>query len=264
MSSSIPASAQLPGLCKRHIELSVDRPDPRVDCIATLEELSACTAHEINQPVAALMTNAQAALRFLAGQNPNLDEVRHALTRVLQLGNRIVEIVDHTRALVQRVASRKDDFEINEAIQETISLNQEALVKNDVSVRTRFAQGLPLVRADRVQLQQVILNLITNAVEAMSGVSEGTRELCVNTGRTNSGDILVAVQDSGPGLDTQNLDRVFDAFYSTKPRGLGIGLSICRSIIEAHEGRLWASPTHPHGATFQFTLPAHSNRVSPA
>ena len=219
------------------------------------DELSACTVHEINQPVAALMTNAQAALRFLAGQNPNLDEARHALTRVLQLGNRIVEIVDHTRALVQRVALRKDDFEINEAIQETISLNQEALVKNDVSVHTRFAQGLPLVRADRVQLQQVILNLITNAVEAMSGVSEGTRELCVNTGRTNSGDILVAVQDSGPGLDTQNLDRVFDAFYSTKRRGLGIGLSICRSIIEAHKGRLWASRTERHGATFQFTLP---------
>jgi len=225
------------------------------NCIATLEELSACTVHEINQPVAALMTNAQAALRFLAGQNPNLDEVRRALTRVLQLGNRIVEIVDHTRALVHRVAPRKDDFEINEAIQETISLNQEALVKNDVSVHTRFAQGLPLVRADRVQVQQVILNLITNAVEAMSGVCQGTRELCVSTGRTNSDDFLVAVQDSGPGLDTQSLDRVFDAFYSTKPRGLGIGLSICRSIIEAHKGRLWASRTEPHGATFQFTLP---------
>jgi C4-dicarboxylate-specific signal transduction histidine kinase len=233
------------------------------DCITTLEELSACTVHEINQPVAALMTNAQAALRFLAGQNPNLDEVRHALTRVLQLGNRIVEVVEHTRALVQRVASRKDDFEINEAIQETISLNQEALVKNDVSVYTRFAQGLPLVRADRVQLQQVILNLLTNAVEAMSGISAGTRELCVSTGRTNSGDILVAVQDSGPGLDPHNSERVFDAFYSTKPGGRGIGLSICRSIIEAHGGRLWADLSEPHGATFKFTLPADSDRASP-
>lgn len=225
------------------------------NCSATLEELSACTVHEINQPVAALMTYAQAALRFLAGQTPNLDEVRHALTRVLQLGNRIVEIVDHTRALVQRVAPVKDDFEINEAIQETIALSQEALVKNDVSVYTRFAQGLPLVRADRVQLQQVILNLLTNAVEAMSEVSAGTRDLCVSTGRTNSGDFLVAVRDSGPGLDPQNFDRVFDASYSTKPRGLGIGLSICRSIIEAHKGRLWASRTDLHGATFQFTLP---------
>ena len=156
---------------------------------------------------------------------------------------------------VQRVAPRKDDFEINEAIRETLSLNQGALVKNDISVYTRFAQGLPLVRADRVQLQQVILNLLTNAVEAMSGISEGTRDLCVSTGRTDIGDILVAVQDSGPGLDTQSLDRVFDTFHSTKPRGLGIGLSICRSIIEAHKGRLWASRTEPHGVTFQFTLP---------
>ena len=229
--------------------------------IATLEELSASMAHEINPPVAALVSVAQAALRFLAGQNPNLDEVRSALTRVLQLGNRIVEIVDRTRALVQRVAPREDDFEINAAIQETISLSQEALVKNDVSVHTRFAQGLPFVRADRVQLQQVILNLITNAVEAMSGVSEGTRELCVSAERTGSGEILVAVRDTGPGLDTENLDRVFDAFYSTKPRGLGIGLSICRSIIEAHRGRLWASRTEPHGATFQFTLPQVSVHI---
>jgi C4-dicarboxylate-specific signal transduction histidine kinase len=233
----------------------VDFAPAQANCIATFEELSACTVHEINQPVAALMINAQAALRFLAGQTPDLDEVRRALTRVLQLGNRIVEIVDHTRALVQRIAPRKDDFEINEAIRETISLNQGALMKNDISVYTRFAQGLPLVRADRVQLQQVILNLLTNAVEAMSGICAGTRQLCVSTGRTNSGDILVAVQDSGPGLDTQNLDRVFDAFYSTKPRGLGIGLAICRSIIEAHKGRLWASRTEPHGVTFQFTLP---------
>jgi C4-dicarboxylate-specific signal transduction histidine kinase len=230
------------------------------NCIATLE-LSAPTVHEITQPVAALLTNAQAALCFLAGLNPNLDEVRCALTRVLQLGNRLVEIVDRTRALVQRVAPRKDDFEINAAIQETISLSQEALVKNDVSVPTRFAQGLPLVRADRVQLQQVILNLLTNAVEAMSAVSEGTRELWVSTERTDSGEILVAVQDSGPGLDTENLARVFDAFYSTKPRGLGIGLSICRSIIETHRGRLWASRTEPHGATFQFTLPRVSLHI---
>jgi C4-dicarboxylate-specific signal transduction histidine kinase len=232
-----------------------------VNSTPMLETLSASTVHEINQPVAALVTNAQAALRFLASQNPNLDEVRHALGRVLQLGNRIAEIVDRTRALVQRVAPRKDAFEINEAIQETISLNQEAFVQNNVTVHTRFAQGLPPVRADRVQLQQVILNLITNAVEAMSDLSEGIRELCVRTARTNNGDLLVAVQDSGPGLDTQNLDRVFDAFYTTKPRGLGIGLSICRSIIEAHKGRLWASHTKPHGATFQFTLPRVSLHV---
>jgi Histidine kinase-, DNA gyrase B-, and HSP90-like ATPase len=182
---------------------------PHANCTATLEELSACTVHEIKQ-----------------------------------LGNRIVEIVDHARALVQRVAPRKDDFEINEAIQETISLNQDAVVKNDVSVHTRLAHGLPLVRADRVQLQQVILNLITNAVEAMSAVSEGTRELCVSSGRTHSGDILVAVQDSGPGLDTQNLDRVFDAFYSTKPRGLASGFPfVARSSRHTKGGCGHAGPS---------------------
>jgi C4-dicarboxylate-specific signal transduction histidine kinase len=232
--------------------------------IATLGQMSASIVHEIKQPVAAAVTSAQAALRFLERPRPNLEEVRQALTRIAQLGNRVVEVVERTRALVQGVPPRKDDFEINEAIREIISLSQEELVKNAVSVHVRFAQGLPLLRADRVQLQQVVLNLITNAVEAMSGVPEGTtRELRISTGQTNSGDILVAVQDSGPGLGAQNPDRVFDAFYSTKPRGLGIGLSICRSIIEAHEGRLWASPSEPRGATFQFTLAVHSDGASP-
>lgn len=229
----------------------------------TLGQTSASIAHEITQPVAAAVTNAQAGLRFLEGPKPNIEEVRQALTRIAQLGNWIAEVVARTRALMKGVPPQKDDFEINGAIRETISLSQEVLVENAVSVHTRFAQGLPLLRGDRVQLQQVILNLITNAVEAMNGVPEGTRELRISTGQTNSGDILIAVQDSGPGLDAQNADRVFDAFYSTKPRGLGMGLSICRSIIEAHEGRLWASLTEPHGAAFQFTLPVHSDGASP-
>lgn len=233
----------------------------RASCVATLGEISGSIAHEINQPVAALLTNTEAALRFLDGPNPNLEESRRALARVLQLGNRIVEIVRRTCALVQRVPPKKDDFAINEAIQEMISLSQEELVKNDVSVHTRFARDLPLIRADQVQVQQVILNLITNAVQAMSESREGMRELSVSTGRSTSGDILVAVQDSGPGLDAQSSDHIFEAFFSTKPRGLGIGLSICRLIIEAHEGRLWASPNEPHGATFQFTLPQfHADR----
>jgi len=226
----------------------------RASRIAALGEMSGSIVHEISQPVAALLTNTQAALRFLDGPNPNLKETQLALARVLQLGSRIVEIVRRTRALAQRVPPKKDDFEINEAIREMISLSQEELVKNDVSVHTRFAPGLPVVRADPIQVQQVILNLITNAVQAMSGVCEGTRELRISTGRTTNGDILVAVQDSGPGLDAQSLDHLFDAFYSTKPRGLGIGLCICRAIIEAHDGRLWASASDPHGATFQFTL----------
>jgi C4-dicarboxylate-specific signal transduction histidine kinase len=231
----------------------------RANRIAALGQMSACIVHEVNQPVAALVTNTQAALRFLEGPNPDLEEVRQALTRIARLGNRVVEVVGRTRALVQRTPPRKDDFEINEAIGEIIALSQGELLKHAVSVDTRLVPGLPLVRADRIQVQQVILNLITNAVEAMGGVCEARRELRIMTSQTNAREILVTVQDSGPGFRTQNPDRLFDAFYSTKPSGLGIGLCICRSIIEAHEGRLWASRSQPHGASFQFTLPgAHT------
>lgn len=231
--------------------------------VAALGQMSACIVHEVNQPVAALVTNAQAALRFLEGPNPDLEEVRQALTRIARLGNRVVEVVGRTRALVQRTPPRKDDFEINEAIGEIIALSQGELLKNAVSVDTRLIPGLPLVRADRIQVQQVILNLITNAVEAMGGVCEAKRELRIMTSQTNASEILVTVQDSGPGFRTQNPARLFDAFYSTKPSGLGIGLSICRSIIEAHEGRLWASQSQPHGASFQFTLPVCTYGASP-
>jgi C4-dicarboxylate-specific signal transduction histidine kinase len=219
--------------------------------------MPASIAHEINQPVAAALTNAQAALRFLQGPEPNLEEVRQALTRIVQVGSWLVEVVGRSRALMKRVPPQSDDFEINDAIREMMSLSQDVLVKNAVSLHTRFAQGMPLIQADRVQVQRVILNLITNAVEAMSRVPAEARELRISTGLTHSGDIFVAVQDSGPGLDTQNPDRMFDAYYTTKPGGLGIGLAICRSIIDAHQGRLWATRTEPHGAEFQFTLPVH-------
>jgi signal transduction histidine kinase/CRP-like cAMP-binding protein len=235
----------------------------RANRIAALGEMSASIVHEINQPVAAVVTNAQAALRFLEGPKPDLEEVRQALTRIARLGNRVVEVVRHTRALVQRTPPRKADFEINEAIEEIIALSQAELLKNAVSVHTQFAPDLPLLRADRIQLQQVILNLITNAVEAMSGVCEARRELRITTAQTNPGEIQVTVQDSGPGLGARNPDRLFDAFYSTKPSGLGIGLSICRSIIEAHKGQLWASQRKVRGATFQFTLPVCIEDASP-
>jgi signal transduction histidine kinase len=146
-------------------------------------------------------------------------------------------------------------LELNEAILEVIALTRGELVKNGVSLQTQLAEGLPLIQGDRVQLQQVILNLIINAVEAMSGVSEGSRELLIGTGKDASSGVLVAVQDSGPGLNPENFDRLFDAFYTTKPGGMGMGLSICRSIVEAHGGRLWASRTAGPGATVQFTLP---------
>jgi PAS domain S-box-containing protein len=223
--------------------------------VATLGQMLASIAHEINQPVAATVTNAQAALRFLDGEHRSIEEVRQALSRIARLGNRVVEVIGRIRALVRKVPSRQDTFDINEAIDEVISLTQGELVKNGVCLHRDFAPGLPLLRADRVELQQVVLNLITNAVEAMSGLLQGQRELRISTGRVGDQDILIAVQDSGPGLDPANFNRVFEPFYSTKQGGLGIGLSICRAIIEAHGGRLWVESNQPRGAMFAFTLP---------
>ena len=236
----------------------IDMTPAHVTRFAFLGKMSAWIAHEVNQALTAAVINARTALRFLEGTPPNLEEARAALTRMARQGNRIAEVMGRTRALVEQVPPRKNRLHINEAIREIVSLSQEDLAENAVSVRTRLAEGLPILQADSVQLQQVIQNLVTNAVQAMCVGQEDMRELRISTGQTDRGDILVAVEDSGPGLDVQNPDRVFEEFYSTKPHGLGIGLSICRSIIEAHEGRLWASPGHPHGATFQFTLPVHS------
>jgi PAS domain S-box-containing protein len=228
----------------------------RANRIATLGQMSASIAHEINQPVAATVTNAQAAVRFLDAGEPNLDEVRQALHRIVKLGNRVVDVIGRIRALAQKGPPRQDQFEINEAIQEVVSLSHSELVKRGVTVCNELGERLPLARADRVQLQQVVLNLLMNAVEAMSAVSERPAKLRISTARTVAGELLVRVEDSGPGLDPASTARIFDPFYSTKPGGLGIGLSICRSIIEAHEGRLWSESSELGGAAFAFTVPA--------
>jgi PAS domain S-box-containing protein len=230
--------------------------------LATMGQLSASIAHEIKQPIAAAVTNAQAALRWLGAQPPQIEEVRRAISRVVKNGNRAGEVIGRIRALVGKTDPRKDWVQINEAILEVIALIHGEVVKNGVSVRTQLAAALPPVQGDRVQLQQVILNLMINSMEAMSGVGVGSRELLISTAKTES-DVLVAVRDSGPGFAPESVDRIFQAFYTTKPAGLGIGLSICSSIIEAHGGRLWASANEPRGATFQFTLPVHSDRLSP-
>jgi C4-dicarboxylate-specific signal transduction histidine kinase len=224
--------------------------------LATMGQLTASITHEVNQPIAGTITNAQAALRWLAGQPPNLEEVRQALTRIVNDGNRVGEIIAGIRALVKKAPQRKHGVTINDAIQEVVALTHSEAMKNRVSVQTQLAEGLPLIEGDRVQLQQVMLNLIINAVEAMSGVTEGARDLLISTGKADSEDVLVSVRDSGPGLALAALEGLFDAFYSTKSSGLGLGLSICRSIIEDHGGRLWATALHPHGALFQFTIPA--------
>jgi C4-dicarboxylate-specific signal transduction histidine kinase len=225
-----------------------------VNRVTTMGQLAASISHEVMQPIAAGVTNAHAALRWLDAQPPDLEEVRQALGRVVKEGNRATDVFGRIRALIKKTPPRKDALEINEAIREVIALTRGEVVKNNVSVQTQLAEGLPAIQGDRVQLQQVVLNLIINAVEAMSGVSEGSRELLIGTGKDTSGGVLVAVRESGPGLSPESVDRLFDAFYTTKPGGMGMGLSICRSIVEAHGGRIWASQTTGPGATVQFTL----------
>jgi C4-dicarboxylate-specific signal transduction histidine kinase len=226
-----------------------------VNRVTTMGQLAASIAHEVSQPIAATVTNADAALRWLAGQPPDLEEVRQALNDIIKDGNRAGDVIGRIRALIKRVPPRHDRLDINEAITDVIELTRSEVQRNGVSLQTRLANGLPLVRGDRIQLQQVILNFIVNAVEAMSVASEGARELLISTGKDASNAVLVAVRDSGSGLDPEGLDHLFDAFYTTKPSGMGMGLSICRSIIEAHGGRVWATANVPQGAVFQFTLP---------
>ena len=225
--------------------------------VATMGQLTASIAHEVNQPIAATVGNARAALRWLGAEPPNLDEVRQALGRIVRDGDRAGAVVGRIRALIKKAPPRDERVDINAAIREVIELTRDEAMKNGVVVQTELAEGLPLIRGDRVELQQVILNLIVNAIEAMSELSEGPRELRIGARTTGSGDVLVTVRDSGPGLAPADVENLFKAFYTTKPSGLGLGLSICRSIIEAHGGRLWASANVPRGAVFQFTLPAN-------
>ena len=227
-------------------------------------QLTASIAHEVNQPIAGVVTNAEVALRWLGARPPDLDEIRAALGRIIRDGKRASDVVGRTRALVKKAPPRKARFDLNDAVRDVISLTRSEVLKHGVSLQTQLGEGLPLLRGDRVQLQQVILNLVLNAVEAMSGLDGGPRELLISTERETSGGVRVTVRDSGPGLDPQSVDRLFEAFYTTKPEGMGMGLAICRSIIEAHGGRLWATANEPRGAAFQFTFPPDRDDIVPA
>jgi PAS domain S-box-containing protein len=227
--------------------------------VATMGQLTASIAHEVNQPIAATVTNAQAALRWLHAGSSHLEKVQQSLTSIVEDGNRAGEVIDRVRALMKKAPPQKDRLEINGVILEIIDLTRGEAMKYGISVLTELAGHLPVVEADRVQLQQVLLNLIVNALDAMGAANEGPRQLLISTGNVETSGVLVAVQDSGPGLEAAMLERVFESFYTTKPTGLGLGLSICRSIIEAHGGRLWASTNQRRGATFQFTLPGDAN-----
>jgi PAS domain S-box-containing protein len=225
--------------------------------VAIMGDLTASIAHEINQPIGAAITYANAALNWLSRQPPNLEEVQRALGLIVEAGIRAGDVIDRTRALVKKAPPRKDRVEINKAVLEIVELTRREMAENAISIQMQLAESPPAVQGDRVQLQQVILNLVINAIEAMSAMSEGPRELLISTSKSESDGVRVAVYDSGPGVAPESADRLFESFYTTKPSGLGMGLSICRSIIEAHQGRLRASANTPRGAVFQFTLPAY-------
>jgi PAS domain S-box-containing protein len=223
--------------------------------VATMGHLTASIAHEVNQPIAALLTNAETAMRWLARQPPNSERAKPLIDRIISDGKRAADIVSRIRDFSKKAPARKGNLEINEAILEIVKLTRAAMSDHSVLVKMQLSERLPPILGDRVQLQQVMLNLIMNAIEAMSEVREGSRELLISTSEVESGGVFVAVSDSGPGLPLTNFARIFEAFYTTKSSGLGMGLSICRSIVEAHGGRLWATRNEPHGAVFCMMLP---------
>jgi C4-dicarboxylate-specific signal transduction histidine kinase len=224
--------------------------------VAVMGQLTASIAHEIRQPIATARNNARAALNFLDKSPPDVAEVREALACIVNDADRAGDIVDRIGSLIKKAPPRQEVVDLNAAILEVTALTHSEAVKTGVTVSTQLAGELPRIQCDRVQLQQVMLNLIVNAIQSMSGVENGNRELQINTVSIKPEGVCVAVRDTGPGLRSESLPRLFEPFYTTKPDGMGMGLSICRSIIEAHGGRLWATRCEPRGALFQFTIPA--------
>src|ERR1700716_1242500 len=224
--------------------------------VATMGQLTASIAHEIKQPIATARNDARSALNFLDKSPPDVAEVREALTCIVNDADRASDIVDRIGSLIKKAPPRKDVVDLNAAILEVTALTHSEAVKTGVTVGTQLAGELPRIRCDRVQLQQVMLNLIVNAIQSMSGVEDGNRELHISTVSIEPEGVCVAVRDTGHGLRPESLPRLFEPFYTTKPDGMGMGLSICRSIVEAHGGRLWVTACEPRGALFQFTIPA--------
>jgi C4-dicarboxylate-specific signal transduction histidine kinase len=231
--------------------------------VTTLGELTASIAHEVNQPLAAVITNAGACLRWLDRETPDLDEARGAVDRIIKDGNRASEVIRRVRALANKTGAEKVLLDINDVVNEVIVLVQRELVRHRVPVRIELAPRLPTVLADRVQLQQVIINLVINGIEAMQAVTDVPRQLTIRTTHQDEArQVLLTVEDCGVGISAEKADQLFIAFYTTKSGGMGMGLSICRSIVEGHGGRMWASNNAGPGATFQFTLPACGQAAS--
>ena len=233
----------------------------RVIRALTVGELATSIAHEVNQPLAAVVTNAEACLRWLSGNTPNLAEAQESLALIVRDGNRASEVIRGIREFLKKEDLQAEPIDINEVVQEGIALARAELLKSRIALRVELSTELPPVLGDRVQLQQVILNLIMNGRDAMASVADRPRELLVTSRKHGDDTILVAVRDSGTGANPQDLDRMFDAFFTTKPTGMGLGLSISRSIIEAHGGRIWAVCNDGPGLTVLFSLPVGRNET---
>jgi PAS domain S-box-containing protein len=231
----------------------------RVTRVTTLGELTASIAHEVNQPLAAVATNAAACLRWLDRATPDLDAARRSVEWIVNDNNRASAVIQRVHALAKKAEIEKVPLDINDLVREVIALVQRELISQQVSVRTELAPALPLIVGDRVQLQQVMINLVMNGIEAMKSVTDRARELVIRSDQDETRQVIVSVTDCGVGISAENADRVFTPFFTTKSSGMGMGLSICRSIMEAHGGRLWASANLPHGATFQFSLPVSAD-----
>jgi PAS domain S-box-containing protein len=230
--------------------------------LTTLGELAASIAHEVNQPLAAVVANAEACLRWLDRGTPDLDRVRRSVEWIIDDGNRASEVIRRVRALAKKTSLEKVPLDISDVAGETIALVQRDLISHRVSLRTEFAPALPTILGDRVQLQQVIINLMMNGSEAMQAVMDRPRELVIRSRQDEAQQVLLSVTDSGVGISVENADRLFNPFFTTKSSGMGMGLSICRSIVEDHGGRLWATANVPYGATFQFTVPVNADTAS--
>jgi PAS domain S-box-containing protein len=227
----------------------------RVTRVMTMGELTASIAHEVSQPLGAIVTSAGSCARWLAAKPPQMDKARRALERIANDGRRAGAIIQRIRALMKRQAPRKGWLDVNETIRGVIALAQYELRRNDIVLETRLGEGLPRIRGDRVQCQQVLLNLIVNAIEAMSEIRKRRRELTILSATDGPDGVRIEVRDSGTGLDPERATHLFEPFYTTKSEGLGIGLSISRSIVEAHGGRLWGGANAPHGAVFCIWMP---------
>jgi C4-dicarboxylate-specific signal transduction histidine kinase len=234
--------------------LSVGDGSTPISRVTTMGKIAASIGHEVNQPLAGIVTNANASLRWLSRDSPNLTEACEAIRRIIRDGNRAGDVISRMRALFKKASTTKEQLDVNETIEEVVILTQSEARRNKVALRMEPAAGFPAVMGDRVQLQQVVMNLILNGIEAMSTVEDRERDLVIRTQRGEGNEVRVVVQDSGIGFDPLSAERIFDAFHTTKPGGLGMGLSISRSIVESHGGRLWAVPSYGPGATFQFTL----------